>query len=97
MVAVLHKLDSDFMVGDGQYLLVAILDTNDPNLAFEKTNHIDDDWRNNPEVLKNWAELDGMNRSTSVGDLIVVDGVVNEVAPIGFKKFPLVNHENADV
>ena len=46
---------------------VASVDTNNPQEAFQLTNHIYSDWTKNHKV----QALEGRHRSTSVGDLIV--------------------------
>lgn len=60
---------------------VAIVASEDLDLAFEKTNHIDHAWRENAEV----EALSDRCRSTSVGDVILDSkGRVHRVASIGF-------------
>ncbi len=70
---------------------VASVDTNDPQEAFQLTNHIDSDWTKNPKV----RALEGRHRSTSVGDLIV-EGTPGArgskhliVEPCGFRELTL--------
>jgi len=53
----------------GMYNKVAVVKEDDLDLAFELTNHIYDDWWENPSVTKIG---DDNYRSTSVGDLMVV-------------------------
>lgn len=53
--------------------------------AYHLTNHIDTDWTQNPEIQAYVSPA----RSTSVGDLIIVDDVVNIVHPYGFKEIEL--------
>jgi hypothetical protein len=52
------------------------------DFAFERTNHIRTCWTENPEVE---AEL-GNHRSTSVGDLAVVNGKVFIVHNVGWEE-----------
>ena len=52
------------------------------DVAFEKTNHIDRSWQENPEVEAKVAQA----RSTSVGDVIVTEeGFKFLVVGVGFK------------
>jgi len=61
---------------------VADVDTNDLNVAYEKTNHWERSWQENAEVTPKNEKA----RSTSVGDVLVVEGpVVYVVASIGFQ------------
>lgn len=50
------------------YKQVAIVETTSLDEAFRITNHIDEDWRKNPEVLETIGDK---FRSTSVGDVVV--------------------------
>lgn len=50
------------------------------NFAFERTNHIDQDWGLNESVTTHTPE----RRSTSVGDVLVMGNEVYLVAPVGF-------------
>lgn len=58
------------------YKLVAEVDTDDKDVAFEKTNHTDHDWTSNPGVT---PITDGVtnvfhqHRSTSVGDVMQLE------------------------
>ena len=63
-----------------EYHLVAIISSDDINDGFKLTNHIEDDWRKNEGVIA----LPGEHRSTSVGDIIVKDGVTSIVSSFGF-------------
>ncbi len=63
-----------------EYHLVAIVSSDHRNDGFSLTNHIDSDWRENDGVIA----LPGEHRSTSVGDIIVQDGVTSIVAKFGF-------------
>jgi hypothetical protein len=64
-----------------EYHPVAVIDTDDLDVAFEKTNHITHDWRENKEVAE---ILDGRARSSSVGDIFEKDGKFFIVASCGF-------------
>lgn len=68
----------------GLYEKVADVFSDDLDVAFEKTNHIDKSWQENKEVysLKNKA------RSTSVGDLFIRENEVFLVSAVGFEKMP---------
>lgn len=50
--------------------------------VYEKTNSIDHHWSENPEVMTVIENC----RSTSVGDIIALDGVKYMVASFGFSK-----------
>lgn len=60
---------------------VANLDTDDINKAFELTNHIDHDWRENDGVTFVGTKDP---RSSSVGDVFEKDGIKFVVAACGF-------------
>lgn len=70
---------------NGKFRLVASVNNDDLNQAYQLTNHIDSNWEENEGVIA----LKTQNRSTSVGDILVreIDGVreVFLVAPVGFK------------
>lgn len=68
------------------YSKVAEVDSDDEGVAFEKTNHIDCAWETNPGV----RPLSGCRRrSTSVGDILVRDGVERLVSRDGtFTELP---------
>lgn len=68
----------------GLYQKVADVFTDDLELAFEKTNHINKSWQENKDV----HALTGKARSTSVGDLFIKDNEVFLVSSIGFEKMP---------
>lgn len=54
------------------------------NKAYRLTNHIDQDWKLNNEVISYVSER---NRSTSVGDVFMIGaGALYVVAPFGFNK-----------
>ena len=96
-VAVLHKMDTDFdPFTDGDYELVAIVAVRKDNAldeAFHLTNHIDWSWQQNPEILQWWPDRNSDfrgNRSTSVGDIVIVDNatlyVVNSIGFIEYER-----------
>jgi hypothetical protein len=64
--------------------LIAEVDTDDLEVAFEKTNNINCPWIDNPEV----KVAEGVNRvrSTSVGDFVVLNDDIYIVDAIGFTK-----------
>ena len=64
------------------YKKVAEVDSNDLEKVFELTNSIDNYWGENEGVKLITAE----NRSTSVGDIVELDGKVHVVASMGYKK-----------
>lgn len=69
---------------DVEYKLVATVDSNDLEVAFDRTNNIDSAWPNNELVT---AELNpNGHRSTSSGDVMVnEDGQIFTVSTVGFK------------
>lgn len=50
-------------------------------ICFEKTNHIDHDWTENPEV----EALAEKVRSTSVGDAVFIDDMMFHCMPVGWE------------
>lgn len=65
------------------YRLVAEVETDDLEVASEKTNHIDQHWMLNPEVTR----MVGENvRSTSVGDIARQGKDYWFCAPVGWEK-----------
>lgn len=67
---------------ESHYKLAAILATDNPNVAFEKTNHIESDWGDNEEVT--WSC--NKRKSSSVGDIFQHnDGSYLMVAGCGFE------------
>lgn len=62
----------------GEYELVAEVQATDVEEAFRLTNHIDHDWRENPGVVSF-----GPARSTSVGDVFMINDAHFVVAPCG--------------
>lgn len=65
---------------------VAEVDSNDLDTAFRDTNHIDKDWIENEGV----TSLVSRPRSTSVGDVMEIDGKFFMVASCGFKEMKIV-------
>lgn len=73
--------------GHGCYVHVADIDGDDPDFAFRHTQHLDHSWSENPH--QGVVPVQGATaRSTSVGDLIEVDGTYMLVAGIGFRVMP---------
>jgi len=72
---VYHAINSSFGLGERfesnkDFKKVAILGGNGMGLedVFRLTNHIEDNWENNPEILE---VIGNGHRSTSVGDIVV--------------------------
>jgi len=69
------------LFNDGYYYLVAKVDTNSLDHAWQQTNHIDDSWLKNPDVEEFILEA----RSSKVGDIMKDEnGKYHIVASIGF-------------
>jgi hypothetical protein len=67
-----------------QWPVVAIVQANDLEHAYQLTNHIDEDWTQGPAVQWLQADPEG-HRSTSVGDIIVdPSGLAYAVANVGY-------------
>ena len=70
-----------------EYNLVAELEIEATDLdkvlemAFRDTNHIDGDWTNNPSVIAG----SGQHRSTSAGDVFVIDQIGYRCGNIGWQ------------
>lgn len=64
----------------GEYVHVADVDSDDLDVAFEKTNHIDRSWMENEGVTAHGTR----QRSTSVGDVLEVNGKLYAVSGVGF-------------
>lgn len=80
-----RRLSYEFGEGDAphfpeDYILVAKVDGEDLDHAYELTNHIDLPWYGNPGV-----EVLAKSRSTSKADVILLDGTAYRVARIGFE------------
>lgn len=92
MIIVFHRKETRFTdhSGDaigaferGEFELVGIVTSEDLNDAYRLTNHIDYNWTENDEV----ATPEGVQpRSSSVGDIFVLDDEVHLVARCGFTK-----------
>ena len=65
------------------YELVALVDTNDLEEAWELTNHVDSDWTKGDKVL---VDNDG-ERSSMVGDVFERNGWFGVVDMAGFSNF----------
>ena len=66
------------------YEKVAIIEADSVDDAFRLTNHIDSDWRTNPEVVESFKDR---VRSTSVGDVVVDGDKKYYCEPVGWKEF----------
>ena len=71
---------------EGEYHAVAVVETDERDIAFRLTNHIEDDWTENKQ--NGITVLPGSHRSTSVGDIMeeTETGAMYVVAPMGFVK-----------
>jgi hypothetical protein len=74
------------------YEHVADVATNDPEVAWRETNHIEGSWQDNPLVTV-IGEPDVKHRSSSVGDVfyIVHEEYMCVIDKIGFTKFPVMD------
>lgn len=71
---------------------VALVESNSVDDVYRITNHIDDPWWDNPEVIKKVEE----SRSTSVGDVVVAeDGTAYRCEMVGWSKYPVCHMEMA--
>jgi hypothetical protein len=70
------------------YVKVADVKGDDLDIAFSSTNNIENPWKDNPnvEVPK---DFNGPFRSTSIGDVMVLDENVFGVSPLGFTRLQL--------
>jgi hypothetical protein len=67
-----------------EYENVALIGADSIDDVFRITNHIDSDWRMNPEVFESFKDR---VRSTSVGDVVVdEEGTSFYCAPVGWTK-----------
>lgn len=80
----LHVLNGG-CAGKYEYVPVAVIDTDDFDVAFESTNHIDTDWTENSNVIVIENYKSKGYRSTSSGDIFEKDGRFYLVAMVGFK------------
>lgn len=76
------------------FVKVADVDTDSLEDAFALTNHIDRPWSENGRVE---PAGDGKWRSTSVGDLLRVDGQVFSVSPVGFSEVSISDPNQLDL
>lgn len=67
----------DFKYSPSDFVLVATVDTDDKEVAFQLTNSFVQDWWKNPGVTFHGSPDHGMDgcRSTSVGDLLHVNDI----------------------
>jgi hypothetical protein len=74
---------------EGDFLLAARVDTDDPDEAFRLTQHIDEPWYDNPECHEEpHPETGQRHRSTSAGDVVVTpDGKHWRCEPVGWTEF----------
>lgn len=96
MIKVYHKNISDFdadyelrfspmfpdTINLDSFQLVAVVNSNDLDQAFELTNHIDKSWLENDGLMPMVKEA----RSTSIRDIMEIDGEFYMLLPRGFKK-----------
>lgn len=97
MIIVFHRKDTRFDDNEAEavdafnaegFELVGIVTSEDLNDAYRLTNHIDQNWTENDEV----ATPEGVEpRSSSVGDIFVLDDEVHLVARCGFTKISTLN------
>lgn len=78
-----HAQSVTSLFNEGGYVLVAKVDTNSLDEAWEKTNSIEDSWLKNKEV----QAYVGESRSSRVGDVFKDEnGEYHTVATMGFTK-----------
>ncbi len=65
-----------------EFAEVAQLEADSLNAAFAASQNLEDSWLKNPTVVSNREGC----RSTSVGDVIVEDGIAYLVERVGFRK-----------
>jgi hypothetical protein len=86
MIKIWHKVDSNFREGGSfpsDFELIATVETDDLEHAFERTNTIEHYWGENEEVE---ILVDRGCRSSSVGDVFELNGEAHQVASCGFVK-----------
>jgi len=93
MVEVLHnkyflkrQFEQDrqtLMIDYKEAVPVAIVDTDELEEAYQKTNNIDTPWVTNAKVMVNIRVING-TRSTSVGDFLLRDSILYVVGAVGF-------------
>jgi hypothetical protein len=92
-VSILHKIDSDFWhTTVGEYQLVAVLAAPINHMpqpiqgfldwAYRNSNHMATDWTTGHWVYKVWPPC----RSSSIGDIFVINNRFFVVAPYGFEE-----------
>lgn len=87
-VSIYHASPPDFMArqpAGTKYAHVADVDTDDLEVAFEKTNSIDAAWWTNKGVSKTFPGKGA--RSTSVGDLAILNGVTYRCEALGWAPY----------
>ena len=87
MIAVYHNRNNLFGIVEDPDACrniekVAEVNSNSLSEAFRLTNHIESDWTQNPGV----EAVPGRHRSTSVGDVMIVDGNRFIVTSNGFQQ-----------
>jgi len=85
---VYHAINPTFGFGKkpefpSEYELVATVESAGIEDVFRITNHIDHDWTKNPEVIELFHNRP---RSTSVGDVVVVDEKAHYCDMVGWKE-----------
>jgi hypothetical protein len=85
-MANVHESRSAFE--QGGFEMVGIVTSEDLDDAYRLTNHIERNWTENDEVA---TPVDVEPRSTSVGDIFVLDDGVHLVSPSGFTKIKKLN------
>jgi len=88
---VYHAINPTFGFGDkpsfpDDYELVATVECAGLEDVFRITNTIDSAWTNNPEVVELHPTNRSGYRSTSVGDVVVVDGTTHYCDMVGWKE-----------
>jgi len=89
-ITVWHVVNPTFRMNDAlefpfDFRKVADVATDDLDVAYRLTNSIDGYWWENVDVHPTFR--DAGCRSTSVGDLMIRDGIKYVVAPAGFELF----------
>ena len=78
-------MGDDPVFNDENYTHVATVECESLAHAFQLTNHISHDWTTNKEVI--WRKGSGANtRSTSCGDVLIVNGKKYKVCFVGFEE-----------
>jgi hypothetical protein len=88
-----YEPDMDFfarLIGEGIYKPVALLNVERVEEAFRYTNSVEDHWSNEARDAGKLMSLPNgdRHRSTSIGDIIVADGVAQIVIAIGYRPLP---------